>query len=94
MQFQDLADIEGARSIMMMSQSSTNSTTEDIDVRSIADVCDTAPCPSPNMDACNTTAPKMLAKKASKVNLLCDRWSLGSCFTLGEGRAEEGSFLC
>ena len=78
----------------MMSQSSTNSTTEEIDVRNIADVCNTSPCPAPNMDACNTTAPRMLAKKASKFSLLCDRPSLGGCFTLREGTAVKKSAFC
>ena len=88
-QFQELVDIEGARTIMMMSQSSSSLSAEEVDVRSIADVCDTAPCPAPNVDACNTTGPRTPAKKASKVSLLCDKGSLGGCFTVGGGTTSQ-----
>ena len=88
-QFQELVDIEGARTIMMMSQSSSSLTTEEAGVRSIADACDTVPCPAPNMDACITPGPRTPARKASKVSLLCDKGSLGGCFTVGEGTASQ-----
>ena len=86
---------------MMMSQSSSSLTTEEAGVRGIADACDTAPCPAPNMDACITPGPGTPAKKASKVSLLCDKGTLGGCFTAGEGtasqlekgRAEKASYL-
>ena len=86
-QFQELVDIESARTIMMMSQSSSSLTTEEAGVRHIADACDTAPCPAPDMDACTTPGPRTPAKKASKVSLLCDEGSLSGCFTVGEGTA-------